>query len=316
MAARPEDRPRGEPELPRAALPDARRARRRRDDRAHEGQAPAADRPHRHLDHRGEQPAAARVQQPRARLRERAERPRAERARRRQQAQALLRRAGRAARAHDATVARVHVLQHGGPGRRRLHAGQGRAAPRDHHGVQRPRADRRLVPGPGDRGDAADSAGGVGTRRRHEGRGALRSRRSRRSCSTASATRIATATASASCPTASRSTLQMGSATSGRDRSRDELWKKCLATHRHPHRLHRAEVAGPAEDGTRRQAADVAGRLDHAVQRGRRVHAAAVLEEHRAVELLALRACPSTTSCTGRPRRSRRARSARRCTAR
>ena len=44
-----------------------------------------------------------------------------------------------------------------------------------------------------------------------------------------SATRIATATAFASCRTASRSTLQMGSATSGRDRARDELWKKCLA---------------------------------------------------------------------------------------
>ena len=52
-----------------------------------------------------------------------------------QQAQAVLRRPGRAARPHDAAFARVHVLQHGGSGRRRLHGGQGRVAPRDHHGA-------------------------------------------------------------------------------------------------------------------------------------------------------------------------------------
>ena len=37
----------------------------------------------------------------------------------------------------------LHVLQHGGPGRRRLRAGEDRAAPRDRHGVQRRRGDPR-----------------------------------------------------------------------------------------------------------------------------------------------------------------------------
>ena len=42
VAARAEDRARGQPRLPRGAFPDRRRARRRADDRAHEGQAAAA----------------------------------------------------------------------------------------------------------------------------------------------------------------------------------------------------------------------------------------------------------------------------------
>ncbi len=43
----------------------------------------------------------------------------------------------------------VHVLQHGGPGRRRLHAGRGRAAARDRHGLQLRGGDPHSLAGAG-----------------------------------------------------------------------------------------------------------------------------------------------------------------------
>jgi ABC-type transport system substrate-binding protein len=45
-----------------------------------------------------------------------------------------------------------------GPDRRRIHAGEGRAAPRDRHGVQRRRGGPRAALGPGGARDAASSA--------------------------------------------------------------------------------------------------------------------------------------------------------------
>ena len=98
-----------------------------------EGQAAAAGRPRRDLDHRGVESAAARVQQRRARLRRRAAptssatcstpatRCKPDYAKR-----------GRdAAHARRSRRSRFTYFNMDDPGRRRLHAGQGRAAPRD-----------------------------------------------------------------------------------------------------------------------------------------------------------------------------------------
>ena len=74
-----------------ALLSGERRSRRSRAHRGDEGQAAAADRPHRNRDHRGIESATAGVRQPGARLRQRAGGSRAERARRRQQPQAGVR---------------------------------------------------------------------------------------------------------------------------------------------------------------------------------------------------------------------------------
>ena len=54
-------------------------------------------------------------------------------------------------------------------------------------------------------------------------------RRPRRRCSTASATRIATVTAGATCPDGSRSCCRWARRRVGRDRERDELWTKSMA---------------------------------------------------------------------------------------
>ena len=61
MAARAEDRARGEPGLPRRALPRERRPRRQGDHGEAQGQAHSAHRPRRDLHHRGSEPASARV---------------------------------------------------------------------------------------------------------------------------------------------------------------------------------------------------------------------------------------------------------------
>ncbi len=205
VAARAEDRAGGEPEFPRGVFPRERRAGRPRADREDEGQAAAAARPHRHLDHRGIESAAPRVRERRARLRQRSRRSRRQRARPRQRAQAGVRGQGRDAAPGDAAGALLHVLQHGGPGRRRLHAGQDRAAPRDDHGLQHRGDDQGVVAGPGARRHAADSAGSRGPQLRDSSRARRTIRRRRRRCSTSSATSIATRTAGASCRTASRS---------------------------------------------------------------------------------------------------------------
>ena len=186
-------------------LPGERRARRPRPRREDEGQATAAARPHRHLDHRGVESAAPRVRERRARLRQRSRGPRRQRARPRQCAQARIRGQGRDAAPRDAAGAVVHVLQHGGSGGRRLHAGQDRAAPRDDHGLQHRGNDQGLVAGPGACRDTADSAGRLGPQPGIRRAGAVRPRRGEGSCSTSSATSTATRTACATCRTASRS---------------------------------------------------------------------------------------------------------------
>ena len=66
---------------------------------------------------------------------------------------------------------------------------------------------------------------------------------------------------------------------------------------RHPDRVRQAEVARPAEDGPRRAAADVAGRLDQRV-RAKAMRSCGLLysEQHRANQLSRASRCPSTTS--------------------
>ena len=97
------------------------------------------------------------------------------------------------------------LLQHGGSDGRRLHAGEGGAAPRDRAGHRRRRRDRAGPARPGDPGAIADRAGGCGLRPELPQRErATTTRRAPRRCSTCTATSTATATAGASCPTASR----------------------------------------------------------------------------------------------------------------
>ena len=139
VAARAEDRARGESRIiARSTFPESRRAGRPRARRADEGQAAAAGRPHRDLDHRGVESAAPRVRRAassttstcRADLVAQRARPRTTRSSREF--------ADKGVTLHRVTQPALvlHVLQHGGSGRRRLHAGQDRAAPGDDHGLQ------------------------------------------------------------------------------------------------------------------------------------------------------------------------------------
>ncbi len=123
-----------------------------------EGREAAAHRAHRNHDHRGVAAAPAGVRKGRPRLRHGPGRPGLERDEQGQQAAAALRRRGRDAGARRPARDHVHLLQHGGSGRRRLHEGQGRAAPRDRHGLQRRRGNPRAPPGAGDAGHAGDPA--------------------------------------------------------------------------------------------------------------------------------------------------------------
>ena len=132
MAARAEDRARGEPRLPRRALPRQQGSRRPRDRREVRGQAhpasPAASRsaiieesnPRLLAFEQGELDYVAvpadlvwNVLDPPAKLKPR-----------------LAQRGVTLSRGIQPAITYI-VLQHGRPGRRRLHAGQGRAAPRD-----------------------------------------------------------------------------------------------------------------------------------------------------------------------------------------
>ena len=166
-------------------------------------QEAADDRPRRDQHHRGIESAAAGVRKRRARLHRRPDRPRAEGAERRQ-AEARVRRARHRPRPRRPADRRLHVLQHGGPDRRRVHQRQDRAAARDQHGLQQRGRDQGDPPRSGDARDAADSA----QRRRPRSRLTRAARTTTspapRRCSTSSATSTATATAGATCPTASR----------------------------------------------------------------------------------------------------------------
>jgi hypothetical protein len=103
---------------------------------------------------------AARVRGRRDRLRRGAGRPRLERAGPAGDDQAAARRARHHAVARRAAGDQLHVLQHGGPDRRRLHARQGRAAPRVLARLQRRRGGPGDPAGPGVPGDAGDPADG------------------------------------------------------------------------------------------------------------------------------------------------------------
>ena len=121
------------------------------------------------------------------------------------------------------------LLQHGGSGGRRLHAGEGRAAPRDLPLVQDQGRDRDPAQGPGDRGGGALRArASPATTRTSTPPPTSTTRRRPRRCSTCSATWTATATATARCPTARRSCCIAHSTPSSRDQQFDELWKRGL----------------------------------------------------------------------------------------
>ncbi len=149
-------------------------------------------------------------------------------------------------------------LQHGRPSRRRLHQRQDRTAPRDRDGLQRGggRTGDQARPGPSATQSIPPNVSGYDRENRQAG--STYDAAGARRCSTSSATSIATATAArgarrpavdlALFVAAGHAGAPVGravAAQSGRGR---------LAR-----RVRQAEVAGPAQDGTARAAADVAG---------------------------------------------------------
>ena len=190
--------------VPPEALPVARGA---------QGQEAPARRPHRGQRHRGRPGAVARVPEPRGRSARAAAAGIRRRGARRRQVEAGARGEGNPPRDAAAAEHAVDLLQHGGSGRRRLHAGEDRAAPRGQHGLRREGSHPRAAEGARRAGAEPDPAGhrrlrSASSRRRRSSTTPPRRER----CSTASATRIATATAIARRPTASRSSLEFWSA--------------------------------------------------------------------------------------------------------
>ena len=106
--------------------------------------------------------------------------------------------------------------------------------------------------------------------------------------------------------------LSMGSAPTGENRIRDELWLKNMREHRRAHRVHASEVAGPRQDGARGPAADVAGRLDRDL--GRLVHGALPTGRAAARPTSRSSRTPNTTSSSGNRARRARTPSATGCT--
>ena len=101
-------------------------------------------------------------------------------------------------------VDHLHDVQHEGPHRGRLHAGEDRAAPRHRARLPDPRGDRDHLQEPGDQGRLADRARHGGLHRRDAAPRSSTTRPRPRRCSTCTATSTATATAGARCPTARR----------------------------------------------------------------------------------------------------------------
>ena len=112
---------------------------------SHGPQAPAVA-AGRDRDHRGGPAAAAGLPPRRARLRRRAFVARRDGARRREP-EARSREGRRAPAPPGRSIARLHVLQHGRSGRRRLHPGEDRVAARDHDGQRRREYVRVLANG-------------------------------------------------------------------------------------------------------------------------------------------------------------------------
>ena len=120
----------------------------------------------------------------------------------------------------------IFLLQHGRSGRRRLHAGEDRAAPRDQPGLRPRRGDppaartARRIPA---RSRLPPALFGHDPHRRDR---TATIRRPRARCSTSSATRTATATAIARLPDGKPLTLVKASTTDAAARASDELWKR------------------------------------------------------------------------------------------
>ena len=124
----------------------------------------------------------------------------------------------------------AHLLRHGAPGGRRLHARQGRAAPRDRAGLRRRARRSPRAPRPGDPGAGRSCRRwcAATTRRSAREMSELRPRRARRRCSICTATSTATATAGATCPTARRWCSSTRASPTSSRASSSELWKKAM----------------------------------------------------------------------------------------
>ena len=213
------------------------------------------------------------------------------RAARRRQAQA---RAGGQRHSTPAPAAAeylVGVLQHGRSGGRRIHAGENRAAARDRHGIQHRGVHPGAVPRPGGPRARVRSRpiSPVSTRRTgRRRRSTIRRRRAR--CSTISATRIATATATAR---VARRQAADHRALVDADLARAPGRRAVEEEHgrdRYPHGVQEGQAPGAAQDGAGRQAADAPGRLECRLSRCGEFHAAALRSQHRPGQRLALQA--------------------------
>ena len=139
----------------------------------------------------------------------------------------------------------------------------------------------------------------------------VRSGGARRRCSTSSATSTATATAGASCPTASRSTLQMRVADRRRStRQYDELWQRSLT--RVGLRVEFVKQKWPdlLKVARARTAADVAGSATSARRPKASASSACSTAGTRASPTCRGSSCPSSTGSTSRRARCPTARSA------
>ena len=112
--------------------------------------------------------------------------------------------------------------------------------------------------------------------------------RRRARCSTSSATRIATATAIARRPTASRSCSSAGRRRRSAQRQADELWKKNMDAIGLRDRVQEGQAARASQDGAPRQDPDARRRLERRLSGRRELHAAAVRAERRPGEPVAL----------------------------
>ena len=189
---------------------------------------------------------------------------------------------------------RVDLFQHGGSGGRRLHAGEDRAAPRDRHGLRR-RANSSACSSRAARVPATSPIPPDIAGYDPEAQDATRSStipRRRARCSTGSATRIATATAIARCPTASRSSSSAGRRRRSIARQEDEQWKKNMDAIGLKIVFRKDKTAGAAQDGAAGQDSDAHRRLERRLSGRREFHAAPVRTERRAGEPRAIPACP------------------------